>query len=158
MMLVKKKKKKAITAPALLILCDTAVVATNTISGGLTKRKQAPSGSHLSVTKQCVSLFAPIETQHKQASTLTGVPAGRMNEEVAYSLSRYIEGDIDCASSSSNLSLGDNDGVVDEEFVKSLTLLLFRKELMVLAGAQFPEEYGVERKILGPKCNLFVQK
>ena len=29
---------------------------------------------------------------------------------------------------------------------------------MVLAGDQFTEEYGVERKSIGPKCKLFLQK
>lgn len=56
--LVKEKKKKVVTAPALLILC--------TVSGGSSKRKQVPSAFRFTATKLCVSLFFPIETQHKQ--------------------------------------------------------------------------------------------
>ena len=56
------------------------------------------------------------------------------------------------------MSVGDNDDVVDKEFVKLFTLSHFRKELMMHAGNQFPEEYAVEKKCLGPKCKLFVQK
>lgn len=29
---------------------------------------------------------------------------------------------------------------------------------MVLTEEQFPEEYGVDKKSLGPNCKLFVQK
>ena len=44
----------------------------------------------------------------------TGVPAGWMNKEVTYDLSGFTDCDNDCASNSSNFSVGNNDDVVDE--------------------------------------------
>lgn len=102
--------------------------------------------------------FAPIETMHKQTSVVTGVPSGRMNKEVVYELSTFIGDNNDDTSNSSTLSSGSNDDAVDEEFVDLFTLSYFGKDLMVLVGDQFPEEYGTEKKSLDLKCKLFVQE
>ena len=46
----------------------------------------------------------------------TGVPAGWMNKEVTYDLSGFTDCDNDCASNSSNFSVGNNDDAVDGEY------------------------------------------
>ena len=168
--LVKEKVKRVRSigsAPASTVVCtnmgDGTVTATS-LSGsgeGLSslKRKAAPLPFTFKTTKLCISLYAPIETQQKVASVTTGVPSGKTNKEFTYDLSGFIVGGIDkAASNGSSEVLGDDDEVADESFDVSFTLSRFRKDLMVLAGDGFPEEYGYDKKTLGPRCKLFIQK
>ena len=39
----------------------------------------------------------------------------------------------------------------------SFTLSRFRKDLIVMAMNEFPEEYGIGKMSLGSKCKLFLQ-
>ena len=48
--------------------------------------------------------------------------------------------------------------MVAEELTDLFTLSVFQRDLTVTAADQFSEEYGVDRKILGPKSKLFLHK
>ena len=48
--------------------------------------------------------------------------------------------------------------ISDEEFISKFTLSKFWKDLMMMAVQSFPEEYGLDKKSIGPKCKLFIQK
>ena len=82
---------------------------------------------------------------------------GKTNKEVVYDLSPYTTSGREDASNSSSVLLGDYD-VGDKVFIDTFTLSLFRKDSMVLTGDQFPEEYGLDKKSLDPKCKIFIQK
>lgn len=138
---------------------DNYYATVSVFGGGLIsqKRKQAPSLFSFKVTKLCILLHAPIKTQQTMISATTRIHVEK--KELMYNLSQFIIGGRDDASNGSNISLGDDNDVVDDEFDSAFTLSLFRKELMVLAGEQFlKEEYGLDNKIIGPKCKLFIQK
>ena len=161
--LVREKEKK----PTRSIVCsssgaDTTVVASISGSGGGLsgmKRKMPPPPFTFPASHICISLFAPIETQQKKNAVTTGVPAGKVNKEITYDLRPLIHnGGPDDASYDSSPSLGDEVQTNDENFIDTFTLSSFRKDLMELAVDKFPEEYALNKKSLGRKCKLFVQK
>ena len=143
--------KSAGSAPATSIVCN---------SGASTKRKSPPPPFTFPASSLLVSLYAPIETMVKRTAAKTGVPSGKTIKELRYNLSPYIiGGGNDDASDDSRPSLsGEPDETDDQDFIDTFTLSLFRKDLMVIAMDKFPEEYTLQKKVLGPKCKLFMHK
>ena len=153
--LIKEKVKKP-NAPASAIICATEGGTFTSSSGG--KRKSIPPPFSFKATAICISLYAPIETLEKKAGITTGPPSGKTIKEVNYDLSGHIICREDDANSASLSVDDDNAEGVDEEFDEAFTLSIFRRDMMVLAGKHFAEEYGIGKKSLGPKCKLFIQK
>ena len=152
--LMKERKSTKASVPTSSIECNTGDALSISGAGATSqKRKQVPAPYLFPANKLFVSLYAPIETEQSKTNMKTGVPSGKTNKKLSYDLSPYIIGGKDDTSISSS---DDKDEVDDEEFINSFTLSLFRKDLMVLAGDQFPEEYAVTKKSLGPKCKLFM--
>ena len=157
------RKPKAAAAPATSITCNSVTDglltaslagAGSTLTGS--KRKAPPLPFTFQASSMSISLFAPIETMQKKAAAKTGVPPGKTIKELTYELRPFIiGGDNDDGSTGSERLLGD---VMDEDFVSVFTLSRFRKDLMEMAVSKFPEEYSLEKKGIGPKSKLFVQK
>ena len=160
---VRKTKPKAAVAPATSITCNSTTDGTiapsltgagSTLSGS--KRKVPPPPFTFQASSISISLFAPIETMQKKAAAKTGVPPGKTIKELTYELRPFIiGGDNDDGSAGSDGLLGT---VMDEDFVSIFTLSRFRKDMMELAVNKFPEEYSLEKKAVGPKSKLFIQK
>ena len=101
-------------------------------------------------------LHAPIEMQLHKNTSITGVPSGRTNKEIACDLDYHVftpdapdafDEDVKC-------DMPDE----DERFVSMFTLSRFRKDLMLHAIGDFPEECALKTTSLGAKCKLFCQK
>ena len=89
---------------------------------------------------------------------MTGVPTGKIVSELSFDLSPYIIGGKDASDSDDSLDSMVTNTISDEEFISTFTLSRFRKDVMVMAVQSFPEEYGLDKKSVGPKCKLFIQK
>lgn len=86
----------------------------------------------------------------------TGVPPGKTVKKVTFNLGRSIHGRED-SSHSTGLSV-DEDEVIGGEFDAGFKISIFWRDLVVLAAGQFSDKYTVERKSLGTRCKLYIQK
>lgn len=82
----------------------------STSNRGKRKRDQPFS---FQARKISILLFAPIETQQRKSTTITGVPSGKTNKEVSYDLEPFITTvcQSDDASASSSAESESDDGV-----------------------------------------------
>ena len=125
-------------------------------------RKQKVDGFFLKARDLSITLSAPIETLEKPTKKVTCVPPGTTNKQVIYSIDRFIlvreEGEVGDKVEDEAGGGVDEVGDKDEYLMSFFTLSRFRKDMMVAALEQFPEEYLVENKSLGPVCKLFCQR
>ena len=114
-LLVKEKIKKVVPTTAITFdgNKDDDETFTTSLTGSTEKnaskrKRKAPSHFTFKADKLSISLFAPIETQHKKNSTTTGVPHGKTNKELFYDLRKFIIGgkqvtsDVDSNSSATS--------------------------------------------------------
>lgn len=94
------------------------VAVSSTISGVGTvgQKRKSPELFVFQVHQLCISMFAQIETQQRKSSVGTGVPAGKTNKEIIYSLLPFIIGGKH-DSKGESISSSNADEVADEEFV-----------------------------------------
>jgi len=85
---------------------------------------------------------------------MTGVPSGKTNEGIINDLDYFISSP-DCSDED---EIDNNDQDQDEHFVYYLTFSRFRRDMILYAVNEFPEEYSVEKKSLGSTCKLFLSK
>ena len=117
------------------------------------KKRKSPDPFVFKARKLSVTLHAPIETLDKNKSKVTCVPSGKTNKEFEYDLSNFILNDAEDDDDSNNA-----DCDRDEYFMSLFTLSRFRKDMMLLALLNFPEEYLLATRSLGKSCKLFCQK
>ena len=133
----------------------TAATLLSMSSGGMHRlKRKAPLPFTFQAKSLCILLHAPIETQERKTSVVTGVPGGKLSKELMYDLGKFITVSENVLEGSSN----DEEVIADENFVSSFTLSQLRLDLMVLAVEHFAEEYAVGKKSLGTNCKLFIQK
>ena len=133
--------------------CTVVSTITNSANSTSSKRKK-PSIFKFPARKLSISLFAPIEQQQRKQTTVTCVPTGKTIKDIEYDLDTFIFSPEDI------LDEDEVEDVVDdnERFISLFTLSRFRKDMIMLALEQFPEEYSLKTKILGSKCKLFCRK